>query len=160
MNLNLCALVFQECCHTRQKWNLWVCGFVSACCVCVFLNMCLYVCLFIPTFVQTAHCCTSDACLSFCSPILSHFLSLWWACSFQCGYTYEHFCSHTGAKSHMYTLLHTHRGWSARTQPELRTYCPLPLFHSSHLDMGRYMCPISHTYLLSVDVIMKALFYA
>lgn len=35
MNHNLSALVFQECCHTRQKWNLWVCGFVSVCCVCI-----------------------------------------------------------------------------------------------------------------------------
>lgn len=29
------TLVFQECCHTRQKWKLWVCGFVSTCCVCI-----------------------------------------------------------------------------------------------------------------------------
>lgn len=35
MNRNLGALVFQGCCHTRQKWNLWVCGFVLVCCVCI-----------------------------------------------------------------------------------------------------------------------------
>ena len=46
MNFNLGALVFQECCHTRQKWNLWVCGFcVSVLCMCV--CMCVCVCVFL-----------------------------------------------------------------------------------------------------------------
>lgn len=48
----------------------------------------------------------------------------------------------------MHTLSHTHRGRSARTQPDLRTYRPLPLCHSSHLCMGRHMCPISHSSLI------------
>ena len=128
MNFNLGALVFQECCHTRQKWNLWVCGFVSACCVCVFLNMCLYVCVFsYPHLYRRHFAAPLTPCLSFCSPILSHFLPLWQ----QCGYTYAHFSSHTRAKSHMHTLSQTHNGRSARTQPGFRTYCPLPLCHSS-----------------------------
>lgn len=59
VNFNLGALVFQECCHTRQKWNLWVCGFcVSVLCMCVCVciskHVPISVCLFIPTFVQTA----------------------------------------------------------------------------------------------------------
>lgn len=96
------------------------CGCVALCqhAVCVFLNMCLYVCLFIPTFVQTALCCTSDACLSFCSPILSHFLSLWHSRSLTvvtCTHTFvvkpglkvicSHFLMHSRAGRHVLKLI-------------------------------------------------------
>lgn len=134
------------------------CGCVALCqrAVCVFLNMCLYVCLFIPTFVHlTPLCCTSEACLSFCSPILSHFLLLWWARSLDCGHTFTHFCTYTQAKNHCaHTFAHTHTGagqhvlnlFRARTLP-FAPFC-----------MGRQVCSISHAhrhYLLSAGVIMN-----
>lgn len=76
------------------------------------------VCLFIPTFVLTAFCCTSVACLIL---NLSHFVSLWRACSLRCGHTYAHVCSHTDTKSHKRTLSYKHKGRSARIQPYLCT---------------------------------------
>lgn len=110
-----------------------------------------------PHLYRRHSCCTSDACLSFRSPILSHFPPLWHSCSLQCGYTYTHFSCHTGAKSHVHTLSCTHNGRSARTQPNLRTYRLLPLYRSGSLCMGRHACRLSQitTDLLSVDLIMK-----
>lgn len=66
MNFNLGALVFQECCHTRQKWNLWVCGFVSACCVSVLVCVCVHVCVsdYVPIRVSShTHICTDGTLL-------------------------------------------------------------------------------------------------
>lgn len=118
LTFNLGAVVFHECCHTRQKWNLWVCGFFQlAVCVCVSVCVCMCLCISMqvlirlnpsyPHLLQTALCFTSDACLSlFCSSILSHFLPLWRACSLLCGYKCAHFLpSSWGQKScaHIFT---------------------------------------------------------
>lgn len=146
VNLNLGALMFQECCHTRQKWNLWVCGLCQPA-VCISKHVPIRVCLFVPTFVQTALCYTSDACLSFCSPILSHFLHLWRACSLHCGHTFTHFCSYTGAKSHYaHTFKHTHKGRSARTQPDLCTYTVICPFLHGKASMSTFTC--SETFII------------
>lgn len=64
--------------------------------------------LFIPIFVQTAFCSTTDAWLSSCSLIRSHFVSLWRACCFPVVTHTPSLCCHTGAKTQKHRLPYEH----------------------------------------------------
>lgn len=105
------------------------CGCVALCqpAVCVFLNMCLYVCVFSYPHLYRRH---SAAPLTpdylFCSPILSHFVPLWQACSLHCGHTFDTSAATLGLKverTHFHTR--THMGRPARTHTDSRTYAVL-----------------------------------
>lgn len=133
--------MFQECCHTRQKWNLWVCGFVSACSVCVFLNMCLYVCVFSYPHLYRRHCA---------APLTPDYLFvLQFSLIFSfCG-GHVHFTvvthSHTfavtlGLKIIMHTLWRTHTQAGQHVLKQFRTRT-LPF---APFCMGSQVCPISH----------------
>lgn len=105
-----------------------MCGFVSACCVCVFLNMCLYVCVFSYPHLYRRH---SAAPLR---PAYLFVLQFSLICSLCGGH------AHFAAVTHSHTLAHTLGGRSARTQPVSRTYAAICPFLHGKAGMSNFTC--------------------
>lgn len=141
----------RECCHTRQKWNLWVCGFVSACCVCVFLSMCLYVCVCVSFHT---HICTDGISLYLWRPLLFLFSKFLSFSPFVAGHvhfgvvTYTHTLALTQRLKVISRHFHVHTVAGRHVRCLIRArIVPLPLSRSCDFCMGRHMCSISHAHM-------------
>lgn len=137
MNLNLGALVFQGCCHTRQKWNLWVCGFVSVCCVCISKHVPIRV-------FSYPHLCRRHL-LTHASFFVLQFSLIFFLCG-------RHVQFHVVRHTHIFVIMLglkvicTHFHIQTRAgRHVLNLICArIVLCHCIHPCMRRHKCPVLH----------------